>query len=60
MCRFDQVVLDSGRRQRIRRGLDFRPIKETVFKLDIEFNFEDWSGAAVPNDAILFSVATYF
>ena len=41
-------------------GLNFRPIEETVFKFDYQFNLEDWERDEVKNDAVLVSVASYF
>ncbi len=58
--RFDHVELGSERTQRWTFGLNFRPIEETVFKFDYQVNLEDGSHTREDNDAILFSVATYF
>ncbi len=58
--RFDHAELGSERTQRLTFGLNFRPIEETVFKFDLQFNYEDGSHGRVDNDAILFSIATYF
>jgi hypothetical protein len=46
--------------QRLTFGLNFRPVEDTVFKLDYQFNFEDGKANRINNDALLLSVATYF
>ncbi|MBI4584765.1 MAG: hypothetical protein HY717_12185 [Planctomycetes bacterium] len=60
VTRFDHVDLDGNRLERLTLGLNFRPIEETVFKFDYQFNFEDWSRREVHNDAVVFSIASYF
>jgi hypothetical protein len=52
--------MDGVRSQRVNPGLNFRPTEETVFKIDYQLNFEERSRTRVRNDALLFSVATYF
>ncbi len=60
VARWDHIELDDERRQRSTLGLNFRPIEDTVFKFDYQFNYEDGGRNRVHNDAVLFSVATYF
>lgn len=60
VARIDHVDLDSEKTERVTVGLNFRPIEDTVFKFDYQFNFEDWNRGAIPNDAFVFSIATYF
>jgi len=47
-------------RQRLTLGLNFRPIEDTVFKADYQFNFEDGKDNRIRNDGLVLSVATYF
>jgi len=47
-------------RQRLTLGLNFRPIEDTVFKADYQFNFEDGKNNRIRNDGLVLSVATYF
>jgi len=47
-------------RQRLTLGLNFRPIEDTVFKADYQFNFEDGKHNRIRNDGLVLSVATYF
>ena len=62
VTRYDYIDLDDYTRRRTTLGLNFRPnADKTVFKLDYQFN--DDSGAHAgdhDDDAVLFSVATYF
>jgi len=60
VTRVDHVELDDTRSERVTLGLNFRPIEDTVFKFDYQFNFEDWDRDEVHNDAFVFSVASYF
>ena len=66
VLRWDQVNtnLDAaggpGDVQRLTLGLNFRPVEDTVFKIDYQFNFEDGKANRINNDALLLSVATYF
>lgn len=54
------VVGGPGDLQRLTIGLNFRPIQDTVFKLDYQFNFENGKANRINNDGLLLSVATYF
>ncbi len=54
------VVGGPGDVQRLTFGLNFRPVEDTVFKLDYQFNFENGRANRINNDALLLSVATYF
>ncbi|HZC67202.1 MAG TPA: hypothetical protein VE201_01160 [Nitrospirales bacterium] len=47
-------------RQRLTLGLNFRPISDTVFRADYQFNFEDGKNNRIRNDGLVLSVATYF
>ncbi len=64
VSRWEQVDLNGdeaslvGDRDRLTFGLNFRPIEDTVFKLDYQVN--DGEIAADDRDAFLASVATYF
>ncbi len=58
--RLDHVELGGERTNRVTFGLNFRPIEETVFKIDYQLNYEDESHGRIDNDAFLFSIATYF
>lgn len=64
VARYDAVNTDRSTpgkgTQRLTLGLNFRPVEDTVFKLDYQLNFEDGARTRVPNDAVLASVATYF
>ncbi len=66
VIRWDQVNTNldvaggPGDVQRLTFGLNFRPVEDTVFKLDYQFNFEDGKANRINNDALLLSVATYF
>ena len=47
--------------RRVTLGLNFRPIEDTVFKLDYQINTEyDPLNVSTPGRAFLFSVSTYF
>ena len=46
--------------QRLTLGLNFRPVEDTVFKVDYQFNFENGRANRINNDGLLLSVATYF
>lgn len=54
------VAGGPGDVQRLTFGLNFRPVEDTVFRLDYQFNFEDGRANRINNDALLLSVATYF
>lgn len=63
--RWDQVDLNGGEetsligeRDRFTLGLNFRPVEDTVFKLDYQIN--NGNVASDDRDAFLASVATYF
>src|SRR5437870_885800 len=64
VVRWDQVNTNSEfsdtKRERLTLGLNFRPIEDTVFKVDYQFNFEDGKNNRVRNDGLVLSVATYF
>lgn len=60
VTRLDHTELGSERTERVTLGLNFRPIEDTVFKFDYQFNFEDWDRNEIRNDAFVFSVASYF
>ncbi len=55
---------NSGELQRLTLGLNFRPIEDTVFKFDYQFNSQlntnIAEGARIDGNGFLFSVATYF
>ncbi len=53
--RYDFVDLDSSDETRLTFGLNYRPIEDTVFKLDFEKYDQDDD-----SDGLIFSVATYF
>ncbi len=52
------VAGGPGDVQRLTLGLNFRPVEDTVFRLDYQFNFEDGKMNRINNDALLLSVAT--
>lgn len=54
------VVGGPGDVQRLTLGLNFRPVQDTVFKADYQFNFENGKANRINNDGLLLSVATYF
>ncbi|MBI3323790.1 MAG: hypothetical protein HYZ92_00735 [Candidatus Omnitrophica bacterium] len=58
--RWDWINLDGNRSQRYTIGLNFRPIEDTVFKTDFQFNWESGLLDSTENNAVLFSAATYF
>jgi len=66
VLRWDQVNsnLDApggpGDVQRLTLGINFRPIEETVFRIDYQFNYEDGKLNRINNNALDLSIATYF
>jgi hypothetical protein len=64
VLRWDQVntnsELSSTSRERLTVGLNFRPVEDTVFKVDYQFNYEDGRNNRIRNDGLVVSVATYF
>jgi hypothetical protein len=64
VLRWDQVntnsELASTGRERLTLGLNFRPVEDTVFKVDYQFNYEDGKNNRIRNDGLVVSVATYF
>jgi hypothetical protein len=64
VVRWDNVNTNSEfsdtARQRLTFGLNFRPVEDTVFKADYQFNFEDGKNNRIRNDGLVLSVATYF
>jgi hypothetical protein len=75
VVRWDDVDTDTDDRtlasggntrelQRITVGLNFRPVEDTVFKFDYQFNSQlntnVADGARIDGNGFLFSVATYF
>jgi hypothetical protein len=54
------AVGGGGDIQRLTIGLNFRPLEDTVFKVDYQFNFENGKANRINNDGLLLSVATYF
>ena len=50
----------DNRKQRLTFGLNFRPIEQTVFKLDYQINYEDSAATRVSNNAWILGFATYF
>jgi hypothetical protein len=59
--RWGYVNLDGNRMSRATVGLNFRPIESTVLKLDCQFNNGSGTApASADDDAIVFSIATYF
>ena len=64
VVRWDSINTNSEfsdtKRERLTFGLNFRPIEDTVFKVDYQFNFEDGKNNRVRNDGLVLSVATYF
>src|SRR5437879_5586404 len=64
VVRWDNINTNSEladtARQRLTLGLNFRPIEDTVFKADYQFNFEDGKNNRLRNDGLVLSVATYF
>src|SRR2546425_4056000 len=64
VVRWDQINTNSEfsdtKRERLTFGLNFRPVEDTVFKVDYQFNFEDGKNNFIRNDGLVLSVATYF
>jgi hypothetical protein len=64
VVRWDQINTNSEfsdtKRERLTFGLNFRPVEDTVFKVDYQFNFEDGKKNFIRNDGLVLSVATYF
>ncbi len=64
VIRWDDANTDSSDstndKQRLTLGLNFRPLEQTVFKLDYQVNYEDMARTRVDNDAIIAGFATYF
>ena len=64
VVRWDDINTNSEfadtARQRLTLGLNFRPVEDTVFKVDYQFNFEDGKNNRIRNDGLVLSVATYF
>ena len=64
VVRWDQINTNSEfsdtKRERLTLGLNFRPVEDTVFKVDYQFNFEDGKNNFIRNDGLVLSVATYF
>ncbi len=46
--------------QRLTVGLNFRPIEQTVFKIDYQINYEHFRSVRTGNDALVVGFATYF
>ncbi len=57
---------NTGELQRVTLGLNFRPVEDTVFKLDYQFNSQvgtnltPGNNSRIDGNGFLFSVATYF
>ncbi len=47
-------------KQRLTLGLNFRPLQQTVFKIDYQINYEDRAVERVKNNAWVLGFATYF
>ncbi len=64
VVRWDQVNTNSEfsdtKKERLTFGINFRPVEDTVFKVDYQFNFEDGKNNFIRNDGLVLSVATYF
>jgi len=64
VVRWDQINTNSEfldtNRERLTVGFNFRPVEDTVFKADYQFNFEDGKNNRIRNDGLVLSVATYF
>ncbi len=67
--RLDQQDLDllnqtsnqsANNKQRLTFGLNFRPLEQTVFKLDYQLNYENYYLPGESNNAIVAGFATYF
>jgi hypothetical protein len=60
VVRLDHTDLDGVKDERFTIGLNFRPVEDTVFKVEYQFDLEDWSHTRDEDDTFVFSVATYF
>jgi hypothetical protein len=64
VVRWDQINTNSEfldtNRERLTFGFNFRPVEDTVFKADYQFNFENGKNNRIRNDGLVLSVATYF
>lgn len=69
VIRWDHVDLDllnqtsaqaSNASQRLTFGINFRPVEQTVFKIDYHVNYEDLGRTRRDNDAVALGFATYF
>jgi hypothetical protein len=64
VVRWDQINTNSEfsdtKKERLTFGFNFRPVEDTVFKVDYQFNFEDGKNNRVKNDGLVVSLATYF
>jgi hypothetical protein len=64
VVRWDQIntngEFSDNKKERLTFGLNFRPVEDTVFKVDYQFNFEDEKNNRIRNDGLVLSVATYF
>src|SRR3989475_2752769 len=64
VVRWDEINTNSEfsdtKKERLTFGLNFRPVEDTVFKVDYQFNFEDGKNNFIRNDGLVLSVATYF
>src|SRR5256712_7883128 len=64
VVRWDQINTNSEfsdtKKERLTFGINFRPVEDTVFKVDYQFNFEDGKNNFIRNDGLVLSVATYF
>lgn len=47
-------------KQRLTFGLNFRPLEQTVFKIDYQLNYEDFALTRKINNAVVLGFATYF
>lgn len=47
-------------KQRLTLGVNFRPVEQTVFKIDYQINYEDRAVDRVKNNAWVLGFATYF
>ncbi|MBI2118834.1 MAG: hypothetical protein HYT97_04305 [Elusimicrobia bacterium] len=69
VVRWDHIDLDLNNQtstqinnssQRLTFGLNFRPVEQTVFKIDYQINYEDLLRTKKDNDAVVAGFATYF
>jgi len=64
VLRWDQINTNSDlavtATERLTLGMNFRPIQDTAFKIDYQFNYEDGKNNRIRNDGLVVSVATYF